>query len=126
MQRETRYMPLPLVARRSSVRVIVPLVIVVRVILSRVLVARRVVSRLQVSARVQFSSSLSGLIWSLFIRDLKCQRNVAVCFLIFVAVAGIVGALTLTNLTLFVQTLPAMLALFVGFLAFKALRDTPQ
>ncbi|MEM8651724.1 MAG: DUF1304 domain-containing protein, partial [Pseudomonadota bacterium] len=36
----------------------------------------------------------AGLIWCLFISDRKWQKNVAVCFLMFVAVAGIFGAAT--------------------------------
>lgn len=53
----------------------------------------------------------AGLIWALFIKDARWQRNVATCFLIFVAAAGIFGALTVATTTLFVQTLPASLAL---------------
>ena len=53
----------------------------------------------------------AGLIWSFFIGDRKWQANVAACFLIFVAVAGVFGAVTVTTKTLLIQTVPAVLAL---------------
>lgn len=52
-----------------------------------------------------------GLVWALLIRDPKWQVNVAICFLVFVAVAGIFGAVTVTTRTLFIQTVPAVIAL---------------
>lgn len=52
-----------------------------------------------------------GLAWSLLIKDLKWQVNVATCFLVFVAIAGVFGAVTVTTKTLFIQTLPALVAL---------------
>jgi len=52
-----------------------------------------------------------GLIWSLLIRDPKWQVNVAICFLLFVATAGVFGAATVSTRILFVQTVPAVLAL---------------
>jgi len=54
-----------------------------------------------------------GLIWSLFIKDRAWQRNVVSCFLLFVAVAGVFGALTVATMTLVVQTVPALIALIV-------------
>ncbi|MEP5731500.1 MAG: DUF1304 domain-containing protein [Sulfitobacter sp.] len=62
----------------------------------------------------------AGLIWSLMIKDKDWQRNVAVCFLIFVAVAGVFGALTVTTRTLLVQTVPAVLALVTVYLSSRA------
>jgi putative membrane protein len=53
----------------------------------------------------------AGLIWSLFISDPDWQRNVAVCFLIFVLVAGVYGALTASRRILYVQAAPAAVAL---------------
>ncbi|MEL6599385.1 MAG: DUF1304 domain-containing protein [Pseudomonadota bacterium] len=53
----------------------------------------------------------AGLIWALTIRDGLWRRKVATCFLYFVAVAGLYGAVTVTPTTLIVQTLPAALAL---------------
>lgn len=58
----------------------------------------------------------AGLIWSLLIRDAKWKWNIATCFLLFVAVAGLVGALTASSRILFVQTFPACLALLAVFL----------
>lgn len=54
-----------------------------------------------------------GLVWSLFIRDPKWQANVATCFLLFVAVAGIFGALTVTPRILIIQTVPSVIALIL-------------
>jgi len=52
-----------------------------------------------------------GLGWSLLIKDRKWQVNVATCFLLFVVVAGIFGAVTVTTKTLIIQTVPAIIAL---------------
>jgi len=54
-----------------------------------------------------------GLIWSLFISDPVWRRNVATCFLLFVAVAGIFGAMTVSPRILVVQTVPSVLALIM-------------
>lgn len=53
----------------------------------------------------------AGLIWSLFIGDPAWSRNVAVFFLLCVAVAGVYGAISVTPKTLYIQTIPAVLAL---------------
>jgi len=53
----------------------------------------------------------AGLIWALFISDAKWQRKVASCFLVFVAVAGVFGAMTVTMKILYIQTVPALIAL---------------
>lgn len=53
----------------------------------------------------------AGLIWSLFISDGEWQRNVALCFLIFVAVAGVYGAMTASKKIFFVQALPALIGI---------------
>ena len=58
----------------------------------------------------------AGLIWSLFIRETTWSRNVALFFLICVAVAGVFGALTVSQSILFVQTVPATLAIIVVWL----------
>lgn len=58
----------------------------------------------------------AGLSWALVIRDPKWQANVAICFLLFVAVAGVFGAFTVTTKTLFIQTVPAGIALALLFL----------
>lgn len=49
----------------------------------------------------------AGLVWSLCISDPQWQRNVALCFLLFVLVAGAYGAATASRKILFVQALPA-------------------
>ena len=53
----------------------------------------------------------AGLIRSLFIADIIWQRKIACCFLIFVLVAGIYGAITIELKVLFVQTVPAAIGL---------------
>jgi len=55
----------------------------------------------------------AGLIWSLLIGDANWSANVAFFFLGCVAVAGIYGAITAQRSILFVQALPALLALIV-------------
>lgn len=58
----------------------------------------------------------AGLLWSLTISETKWFRNVAICFLTFVAVAGLFGAATVDMKTLFIQTVPAVLAMVCVFL----------
>ncbi len=58
----------------------------------------------------------AGLLWSLVIGDPLWKVNVATCFLLFVLVAGIVGALTASRRIFFVQTVPAALALIALYL----------
>ena len=53
----------------------------------------------------------AGLIWSFFIEDPTWQKNVALFFLICVAVAGIYGALTASKKIFTVQALPALIAI---------------
>jgi putative membrane protein len=53
----------------------------------------------------------AGLIWSLFIIDVFWAQNVATFFLGCVIVAGLYGAATVQRSILFVQALPAALAL---------------
>lgn len=62
----------------------------------------------------------AGLLWSLFIKDQKWRVNVATCFLIFVAVAGIFGAFTVSGTILLVQTVPSVIALALLHLSKKA------
>jgi putative membrane protein len=52
-----------------------------------------------------------GLVWALVIKDQAWSRNVATCFLLFVAAAGLFGALTVSITILFVQTVPSVIAL---------------
>ena len=53
----------------------------------------------------------AGLLWSLFIQDQIWQPRVAICFLLFVLVAGLYGAATASRKILWVQAVPAALAL---------------
>lgn len=64
-----------------------------------------------------------GLVWSLLIKNREWQRNVAVCFLLFVAVAGVFGALTVTPRILVIQTVPAVIGLVLMLLGSKATQD---
>ncbi|MCW5519009.1 DUF1304 domain-containing protein [Aureitalea sp. L0-47] len=59
----------------------------------------------------------AGLIWSFFIENMEWRTNVAIFFLICVAVAGIFGALTASKKIFFVQGLPALIALFTVFIS---------
>jgi putative membrane protein len=53
----------------------------------------------------------AGLIWSFFISDAVWQVNVRLFFLICVAVAGLYGAWSADKKILFVQTVPALIAI---------------
>lgn len=55
----------------------------------------------------------AGLIWSLFIKEESWQTNVASFFLCCVAIAGIYGAFTASKKILYVQGIPALVALIV-------------
>ncbi|MEP2734755.1 MAG: DUF1304 domain-containing protein [Erythrobacter sp.] len=65
----------------------------------------------------------AGLIWSLLIKDAVWSKKVAICFLLFVAIAGVFGALTVSPSIALVQTLPAVIAL--GFTALSARNAEP-
>ncbi|WP_377506133.1 DUF1304 domain-containing protein [Octadecabacter sp. R77987] len=58
----------------------------------------------------------AGLVWSLLISDAIWARNVALFFLICVAVAGIYGAATVSRRIAYVQTVPAVLAIAAVFI----------
>jgi len=55
----------------------------------------------------------AGLIWSFFIESRMWQTNIATFFLVCIAVAGIYGAATADKKIIFVQTIPALIALAV-------------
>ncbi|MEO9820512.1 MAG: DUF1304 domain-containing protein [Paracoccaceae bacterium] len=57
-----------------------------------------------------------GLIWSLLISDKNWRAHVATMFLLFVAVAGIFGAATVSPSIFVVQTIPAAIALALIFI----------
>lgn len=58
----------------------------------------------------------AGLLWSLFIANVEWQHNVALCFLLFVLIAGLYGALTASRKILYVQAVPALVAILSLFL----------
>ncbi|WP_420861389.1 DUF1304 domain-containing protein [Algirhabdus cladophorae] len=58
-----------------------------------------------------------GLVWSLLIRDPIWAKNIALCFLGFVLVAGVYGAATVSTRILFVQSVPATLAIVAVLLS---------
>jgi putative membrane protein len=53
----------------------------------------------------------AGLIWSVIITDLAWSQNVALFFLGCVIVAGVYGAITAQRSILYIQALPAALAM---------------
>lgn len=55
----------------------------------------------------------AGLIWTFFIQDETWKDNVAIFFLCCVASAGLYGAATAERKILFVQTLPAAIAILL-------------
>ena len=52
-----------------------------------------------------------GLVWSLLIKDAKWQKNVATCFLAFVAIAGIGAIVTVAVKPGLIQLVPSVIAL---------------
>ncbi len=60
-----------------------------------------------------------GLLWSLFIRNAEWRFKIATCFLLFVAVAGIFGAVTVSQKIMVVQTVPAVIALIFAYLGYR-------
>ncbi len=55
----------------------------------------------------------AGLLWALTIRDTIWSRKIAICFLTFVAIAGVYGAISVTPKTLIIQTIPAVTAIIL-------------
>lgn len=55
----------------------------------------------------------AGLIWSLVIQDETWSYNVALFFLACVCIAGVYGAFTANRKILYIQALPAALALLL-------------
>lgn len=58
----------------------------------------------------------AGLIWTFFISDPFWKTNVSIFFLACVLVAGLYGAATADKKIVFVQALPAFIALLLIFL----------
>lgn len=55
----------------------------------------------------------AGLIWTYFIADPIWRDNIALFFLVCVAIAGIYGALTVTKKIFFIQALPALITIAI-------------
>jgi putative membrane protein len=53
----------------------------------------------------------AGLIWTFFISDPQWHHHVALFFLKCVAVAGLYGSFTVTRKILYIQAVPALLAI---------------
>jgi putative membrane protein len=62
----------------------------------------------------------AGLIWSFFIADAVWKRNVRLFFLGGVFVMGIVGAATAMVKILFIQSVPALIAMALVYFASKS------
>ncbi len=60
-----------------------------------------------------------GLVWSLAIRDRQWSFRIALCFLGFVAVAGVVAAVTLTVSNGLPQLLSAAVAIVVTSISYR-------
>jgi len=62
----------------------------------------------------------AGLIWTFFVKDAIWARNIATFFLLSICVMGIVGTVSTGKMNIiFVQTLPAALALVATWLSSK-------
>ncbi|MFK8038357.1 MAG: DUF1304 domain-containing protein [Crocinitomicaceae bacterium] len=55
----------------------------------------------------------AGLLWTFFISDVEWRDNIALFFLSCVAIAGIYGTITADRKILFVQTIPASIAIIL-------------
>ena len=58
----------------------------------------------------------AGLIWSFFIENPEWQIYVSIFFLGCITLAGIYGALTVSKKILFVQAMPAIMAMILTFI----------
>ncbi len=58
----------------------------------------------------------AGLIWSLCIGDVEWSKNIALFFLGCIAVAGLYGAATAQRSILYIQTVPATIAMILLFM----------
>ena len=61
-----------------------------------------------------------GLVWSLLIKDVKWQKNIATCFLAFVAIAGIGAIATVAVKPGLIQLVPSVIALALLHLGQKS------
>ncbi|MEP1443125.1 MAG: DUF1304 domain-containing protein [Hyphomicrobiales bacterium] len=61
-----------------------------------------------------------GLVWALLIKDAKWQKNIATCFLAFVAIAGIGAIVTVAVKPGLIQLVPSAIALALLHLSKKS------
>lgn len=61
-----------------------------------------------------------GLVWSLLIKDAKWHKNIATCFLVFVALAGIGAIVTVAVKPGLIQLVPSVIALITLHLGKKS------
>ncbi len=62
----------------------------------------------------------AGLVWALVIRDPHWSYRVAMCFLGFVAIAGVTAALTLEVSNGLPQLVPSILAIVVATISYRS------
>ena len=55
----------------------------------------------------------AGLVWCLLIKDHRWSKNIGIFFLSCIAIAGIYGAYSIEQKILFIQTLPAVIAILL-------------
>ena len=72
-----------------------------------------------------YNAFLAAGFWALLIKEEKWQFNIAVCFLAFVAIAGIVAAITVAFKSGLPQFVPASIALVLLVMA-RTRSDTQQ
>ena len=53
----------------------------------------------------------AGLTWTFFISNAEWATNIAIFFLACIAVSGFYGAISVTKKTIFIQTIPATIAI---------------
>jgi putative membrane protein len=58
----------------------------------------------------------AGLVWSLLISDVAWSNNVALFFLSCVAIAGLYGGATASKKIIYVQALPAIIAIILSLI----------
>jgi putative membrane protein len=59
----------------------------------------------------------AGLIWSMFVSNIETSRQLSIFFLVCVVVAALYGGYSFGRKILFIQGLPAILALIATLLA---------
>ncbi len=60
----------------------------------------------------------AGLIWTYFISDKNWSANIALFFLSCIAIAGIYGGITASKKIIFIQTIPAIIAIICVYFSY--------